>query len=88
MREIIKRVEFTGAGLDVGIFHELCAGDPWQVCWDVMQQSAAGSIYQDTTVTRRAWGRDVAFLRASAPMVANIRLYLPDTVVEPLIPVF
>lgn len=72
-----KLVTFGVADTDVAVAHRLTPPFPFQICYRVLQQSAAGSVYYDATATRRPWTQGTIFLRASAPMTAVILLTTP-----------
>lgn len=67
-------VQFPVANTDVAIKHRLVVPYPGQICYSVMQQDAAGSVYHNSGATRAKWGNNTIFLRASAPMTALIML--------------
>ena len=70
---------FGTANQDLDITHALRPQDAESVRWSVVKQSAALSVYQDLSATRKAWQTDHIFLRASA--AGSVRLLL---FVEPL----
>jgi hypothetical protein len=72
-----QKVTFGVANTDVAVRHNLKPSTPGQVGYIVVQQSAAGSVYQDSTATRRAWSDATLYLRASAPMVVQLLLVIP-----------
>jgi len=72
-----QKVTFATADTDVAVRHNLKPANPGQVGYVVIQQSAAGSVYQDSSATRRAWTSETILLRASAPMVVQLLLVIP-----------
>lgn len=72
-----KLVTFATADTDTMVTHRLTPPAPMQVCYRVVQQSAAGSVYYDASATRRPWTQNMMLLRASAPMTAVLLLTTP-----------
>ena len=72
-----QQVVFAVANTDVAVRHNLKPTTPGQVGYIVVQQSVAGSVYQDATATRRAWAAETIYLRASAAMTVQLLLVIP-----------
>ena len=75
-------VRFTVADDDVIVPHKLNPTNAEEIFYYVVKTSGPGVVYQDLSSTRRPWQRDHIFLRASAPVVAQILLYIPKSTVK------
>ena len=60
-------------GVDTAIAHGLRPSPADSVGYFVIQQSAAGSVYQDSSITRRPWTASTIYLRSD---VASLRVVL------------
>lgn len=77
------RVAFGTANTDMAVEHHLQAPSPNQVCYIVVQQSAAGSVYVDNSVTRRLWTSTAIYLRSNtANLIATLLLFTPVNVIS------
>lgn len=66
----------SGADTDLVISHTLKTARPNEVRYLVVTQEAAGSIYRDTSATRRAWGSNYIILRSNtASLAARLLLF-------------
>lgn len=70
-------VTFADADTDTLVEHDLAPLLAEDVRYVVLGLSAASSIYHDQSTTRRLWERDGIYLRASAPVTAELLLVLP-----------
>ena len=75
------RVEVTfnvTPGVDTTIPHTLKTVDPDSVEYTLLGQDQAGSVYHDTSATRKPWGTNFIVLRASvASLQATLLLTVP-----------
>jgi len=80
-RHVFKYVEFSATpGVDVAINRELDPEHYNDVGYVVVQQDAAGSVYQDMSATRRSWTQNAIYLRSDvASLKAVIMLFTPAT---------
>lgn len=67
---------FTAANADLVVPHGLNPIDPESVRWIPVGQSAAASIYQDTSASRKPWQRTHLYLRSSATGTVRLLLFL------------
>ena len=82
------RVAFTTANTDVAVKHDLKPISPDNVGYLVVQQSAAGSVYIDSTASRRVWTTSSMYLRSNtANIVVTLLVFTPATSMTPVVPV-
>lgn len=70
----VVSVTFATPGADVDITHSLSPAAASDIRYIPLKQSAAGSIYEDTTGTRKTWRPGLIYLRASAALSADLLL--------------
>lgn len=69
-------VVFSAANTDTIVPHTLLTDRPTEVRYLPVGQSAAGSVYHDTSATARQWGSDFLILRCStAPNTVRLLLF-------------
>jgi hypothetical protein len=87
-RTQFMRVAFTTANQDVAVSHNLKPTAPDQVGYIVVQQSAAGSVYIDSTASRRVWTTTSLYVRSNtANLVATLLLFTPTFTMTAVNPV-
>lgn len=71
-------VSFDTADLDTLVAHTLAPTQGDDVRYIVVGISGAATIYHDQSTTRRPWQQGHIYLRASAPVTAQLLLVLPS----------
>ncbi len=74
----IVLANFTVANQDLDIPHSLAPDDPESVHYILIGATAATSLYQDMTGTRKPWQKTHILLRSSAIARAIILLFITD----------
>lgn len=78
-----KSVVMGTAGTDQAINHNLQPTRPDDVGYVVVQQSAAGSVFQDLSATRRAWTSSTIYLRSDTASLRCILLIFTPAISMP-----
>jgi hypothetical protein len=80
--EEVEVVFPSSANTDLYIRHNLQPPSPESINYFPLRKSAAGDVYHDTSVTRKAWQKGYIVLRCTAANV-KMRLFLAVGHLEP-----
>lgn len=79
----LQYVAFSSAGVDAVINHHLDPLKANDVGYIVVQQSAAGSVFQDMSAARRLWTTDTIYLRSDTASLKVVLLIFTPSITMP-----